>query len=761
MEFISLFSVSLFLVSLIIIQKVNLSTVKKSIFSFTYLSYVFLFIFNAIIIYFTEEGLNSAVIFHLRFGLSGAGFLEYWEIIAVTLFGLIFSLVLLYFLLKKGRRSNGKRYFEVAIILILISLLLNPGLREIYGYYTRGNANSSQNFNEYYQEPDISQVNQNKNIVFIYAESLEQTYFDENIFPGLMTNLKELQNQSTYFTQIKQVTNTNWTIAGKVASQGGIPLFTTSQGNSMRSLEKFLPAAITLGDLLKQEDYYLSYYGGADLSFAGKGNFYKTHGFDEVYGINNLSSKVNIDDLPTNSWGLYDKDLFDIAYDSFIELSKTKEKFGLFLLTIGTHHPRGHKNTNVEYKDGNNEMLNAVAASDKLISDFVNEILQSPYKDETVIVIASDHLAMKNQATDLLNKGDRTNLFMVIDPQQLKKNEIDKTGSLLDVAPTLLPYVGYEGKIGLGRNLLDSETNPEEISLIHDNLISWKPQIIEFWDFPIVRESIFVNIESETASIDEEIFEIPILIELDEDLNTVLKFDSNAANQRLLDYLFEVDEDKHFIYVDKSETINKLDSTLYPEGYSMILGKDNKIKVSKNLNDNITLDANNLSEIIDSDFYLKEYWQSVDWSVDHPEEYSLYDITTDIKNNNLVVISVRDEASTNLSNGFVNLLEDYNSEIPNLSFRDSYAAIFYNDKLIEEKLSSDSFVHLEELIEGYNVKVASGGYDKGNFSSIKINDQEFSLNKRGLNIVVVSDVENNILSSLNFDVYSGDYESGF
>ena len=57
-----------------------------------------------------------------------------------------------------------------------------------------------------------------------------------------------------------------------------------------------------------------------------------------------------------------------------------------------------------------------------------------------MIVVSSDHLAMKNSAWDQLNKQDRSNLFFVLrgdTPQQeviaTKRNSMDNGATVLDI----------------------------------------------------------------------------------------------------------------------------------------------------------------------------------------------------------------------------------------------------------------------------------------------------------------------------------------
>jgi len=432
--------------------------------------------------YFTGEGVNDAVLYHINYGLAGASFLEYWKVILLTIIAIVLMFLLLHYLFTKDRKYEfGKKILYLSFILIILSMIINPTSYDLYEIFR--NRNKKVSFDKYYQEPTIEKIEESKNLVFIYTESLERTYFDQELYPGLIEGLKELQNRSVYFTDIRQVPGTSWTIGGMVSSQLGIPLFTPITSKEMHEIDDFLPLAEGVGDLLNKEGYYLSYYGGAELKFQGKGKFYKNHGFDEVYGENNLRPFMSDPDYLSN-WGLYDSTLLDLAYDKYQYLSKTKDKFGLFLVTLGTHHPYGHvpnEYKDVKYKDGENSILNAVKVTDILITDFVKDIMNSKYGDDTVIVIASDHLAMRNTAFDTLEKGKRRNLFMILSPEREKPIEITKRGSTLDIGPTIMPFLGYEANIGLGRNLLNETVSSYEIKKIHDNLISWKREIQKFW----------------------------------------------------------------------------------------------------------------------------------------------------------------------------------------------------------------------------------------------------------------------------------------
>ncbi|EWH02805.1 hypothetical protein Q427_06560 [Halomonas sp. BC04] len=79
-------------------------------------------------------------------------------------------------------------------------------------------------------------------------------------------------------------------MAGMIASQCGTPLMPAGllHDRQFTPLETVVPGVDCLGDLLSEQGYRLTYMGGASTAFAGKGLFYKDHGFDTVLGREDL-----------------------------------------------------------------------------------------------------------------------------------------------------------------------------------------------------------------------------------------------------------------------------------------------------------------------------------------------------------------------------------------------------------------------------------------------------------------------------------------
>jgi phosphoglycerol transferase len=543
--------------------------------------YMLLSIFYIVSNYFTGEGINDAVIFHLRYGLEGSGFGDYYLIIFAVIGLLIASLAFSIFYYRLVKNDIFEHYHTlkhgISIVAFTLSLVLHPTLRffgeSLLNIIGIENPLSLQySFSDYYKTPSLAAISENHpNLVYIFAESFEDTYFDETIFPSLVTDLRPIREQSTSFTQIKQAWGTSWTIAGMTSVMCGLPLVTPStnadspQGNSMSKMSTFYSGAVCMSDMLHKEGYKLIYRSGSPLEFAGVDKLYKTHQFDDIKGIKELKPLLQNASYQT-PWGLYDDTLFEIAMNDFKKNSKSKQKFAMFLSTMDTHHPYGHVSKSCktqQYKDGSNSMLNAVACSDELIAKFIKQIGESAYGKNTIIVVASDHLAMHNMAIDELMKGERRNQFMIIDPRLSHGDKIEKAGSTLDISATLLPFLGYKADIGLSRNLLSDEPSlMEEFNNIDKLLNAWSKEISRFWEFPKIEQDLVLDASKNSLQIGTTVYKFPILFRLSENLEVSpffevkLKFFETA---KLFGYLHDYHANDAFLWVDKCARINALD----------------------------------------------------------------------------------------------------------------------------------------------------------------------------------------------------------
>jgi phosphoglycerol transferase len=298
-----------------------------------------------------------------------------------------------------------------------------------------------------------------KNIILIYVEGFEQLYTDQEIFGDLTPNLRELSESAHRFTNSYQMSGTSWTIAGIVASQCGFPLlvdFRMSTNSTIASINRPFVGEECFADILLSRGYATVYMGGAQMEFAGKGNFLKTHGYTRLLGRDELRPLLP-DPEYVNSWGLHDDSLFELALLELEQLEQGDRPYLLTLLTLGTHHPKGTMSKSCDYPDKlSNPMSNAIRCSDQLISHFIKEVKERVDMNETIIALFSDHLAIRNTLWNTLkqHKDQRRLLWMVFDNRP--GDSSDQVSTHFDLAPTLLEMAGVNShpQIGMGVSLM-------------------------------------------------------------------------------------------------------------------------------------------------------------------------------------------------------------------------------------------------------------------------------------------------------------------
>ena len=471
-------------------------------------------------------GIDESVMFHLQAGIKGTAYSAFYKQFAVAglfVFGGFLATVLVYklSLVKAAQKPHWLRAYG-AFLVIIAAFSINPASRDLLFLYKQSLYQSRDVPEGFIVVQPIAPDGRPKNFMILYLESIERTYFDESIFPGLMPHMKALEKEALSFTDITQARGTSWSIAGMAAGFCGVPLVGAAATNSMSGIDEFLPGATCLGDLLSAYGYRLEHLYGGDLDFAGWGTFFKTHGFDEVDGIETLEPLLP-EGTQLGAWGLHDEDLMALATARYSELSAAGTPFGITLNTIDTHHPDGHPGPycdGIIYGDGENGFLNTMHCADKMAAEFISGIRANPAFKDTVLVVASDHLAMPNEAWELLESTDnRRNLLMMFGTEIAPELNA-KTGSSFDVGTTMLNEMGIpiEG-IGFGRNLLSDVPSlvTAEPSL-DDMILENGGFVTSLWSYPQLTNGVGVDIAARKLQLGDRAVSFPVLFTLNEDL---------------------------------------------------------------------------------------------------------------------------------------------------------------------------------------------------------------------------------------------------
>ncbi|MEH6557755.1 MAG: sulfatase-like hydrolase/transferase [Oceanicoccus sp.] len=393
-------------------------------------------------------GFNEQFFFHL----DGNTFRVAREQYGLPYFGglLISLLTILMPLIIRESQSSLRNGYRLSLVWLLLVLGFAP-MHSMAIFLVDQNTQALAPVMVRVESPEIvvqPLENKPRNLIFLYLESVEQLYFDQQLYPGLLPNLSKLRQQAHSFTNLSQVEGTGFTMGGIVASQCAVPINSYrglgSSNTSLASMKRPLPDYICLGDILEAYGYSRVMYKGASLSFSGAGNFFSAHGFDNAKGKEYWQE--NLGEVAATGWGIYDDTLFQQALAEIETLQSENTPFAFSLVTLDTHHPDGHASASCpRYSYSSDTMLNAIHCTDYLVYKFVDDLKRRGILDNTVLVVFSDHLAMRNTQWDILRANSKKRKLSFFIVAQENAAVFEQPATHFDVAPTVLDYLGIPG----------------------------------------------------------------------------------------------------------------------------------------------------------------------------------------------------------------------------------------------------------------------------------------------------------------------------
>lgn len=397
----------------------------------------------------------GAVFYHLQAGMTdhgGSGRLVAAILYVITLIVMMISIT---WLARNDRRWRRSEPFFAVLLLASNPLLYSLGQRSAVVI-----TDDDSWLERRYVTPYIVSQSSPPNILILYLESIERTYSDSR-FGDAYADLTYLGEQGVVFEGIQQIDNTGWTMAGMIASQCGSPLMPAGllHDRQFEPLSAVVPGVDCLGDLLTEQGYRLSFLGGASTEFAGKGRFYRDHGFDNIYGLQALQPRLE-DPEYVNDWGLYDDTLYDLTLKEIERLdSEAESPWGVVNLSITGHAPNGYPAQRCIERQGEwdgTDILYSVKCSTWLARDLIERLENRGLLENTVVAILSDHLTMRVSVWDDLTTMERDNTFILLGSDH-EPQRISRLASPIDIFPTLLEALNYTlqgSRAGLGVSLL-------------------------------------------------------------------------------------------------------------------------------------------------------------------------------------------------------------------------------------------------------------------------------------------------------------------
>lgn len=338
-------------------------------------------------------------------------------------------------------------------------------------------------YEQHYSAPEdvkITFPKEKQNLIYIFLESMETTYFSEELGGGIKENvipeLYSLAKENTNFSHNNGVggwpfvTDTTWTSAALVSQTSGVPLTLPIPNTVPPSDSNFLPRVQSINDILHQNGYYQTVMFGSLASYGSRGNYFSQHGVDKILDYNTAKQDGIIPEDYQVWWGFEDGKLFDYAKKEITALSKQSKPFNFTMLTADTHHIAGYVCDMCDDKY-DSQYKNVLACSSKQVYEFVEWIKSQPFYENTTVIIVGDHLSMDAQFfADNMSEGYTRRVYnCIINPRISAKKAKGRTFTPMDIFPTTLAALGckIEGeRLGLGTNLFSNKkTLAEEITL--------------------------------------------------------------------------------------------------------------------------------------------------------------------------------------------------------------------------------------------------------------------------------------------------------
>lgn len=402
--------------------------------------------------------------------------------VPVTVFAFLLVIIILYVF------RNKKEYYPSVAIVIATSIILLAGFiymawdRLDISEYTQNTDTYSEFIDTNYVDPldtEITFPEQKRNLIYIFLESMETTYadeesggaFEDNYIPEL-TELavenEDFSGEDPKLNGSEALNYTTWTAAALFAQTSGLPLTLPIDGNSMDTQETFLPDMIALGDILEQQDYNQTFMIGSYANFGGRRLYFTDHG---NYNIRDYHYFQTIGKFPEDYWvwwGFEDQKLFEYAKEELTELASQDEPFNFTMLTVDTHFEDGYVCELCDNDYGDNQYANVLSCSSRQVSQFVEWIQQQDFYENTTIVISGDHPTMDSDfCYDIDDNYDKKVYSAYINSCIEPENpDWRREYSTFDQFPTTIASLGVQiegNRLGLGTNLFSSEYTLTEL----------------------------------------------------------------------------------------------------------------------------------------------------------------------------------------------------------------------------------------------------------------------------------------------------------
>ncbi|MEC5422256.1 LTA synthase family protein [Virgibacillus sp. C22-A2] len=302
---------------------------------------------------------------------------------------------------------------------------------------------------------DLFGVAEDKNVIFIWAESIQSFVIDNDVYGQEITpflNSLTTDEDTYYFENFYHQTEQGKTSDSEFLIENSLyPLsrgaaFFTHAQNEYHGLS----------EMMKEKDYYSAVFHANNKSFWNREQMYDSLKVDHFYG----QDAYEITDENSVGWGLKDKPFFE---QSIKYLQSLEEPYYSKFITLTNHFPfeLDEEDKSIDPYDSNSNTLNnffpTVRYMDEAIELFFDQLKDAGLYEDSVIVIMGDHdgiSANHNKAMSMYLDKEEITPFDYVQLQRVPffihipghgEGEIkSEVSGQIDVKPTLLHMLGIE-----------------------------------------------------------------------------------------------------------------------------------------------------------------------------------------------------------------------------------------------------------------------------------------------------------------------------
>jgi hypothetical protein len=288
------------------------------------------------------------------------------------------------------------------------------------------------------------------NVLIVLVESLNTAFtgFDpRSRHQKLMPRLREWSHEMTLVSGFHNVASP--TANGLVASFcSTLPAAAVQEIEVGGSVDKGA-AYRCISDVLREHGYRSHFARGASKVYMACEASLRSHGFDEVYGREDLSELYP--NRPVNSWGYYDATLVDFLLSEMDRLKASAQPWLYTTLTVNSHLP-GFAETDCKPPPeiAANQILTGYWCTDRALDKLFKGLKKKGLWDNTIVMVTGDHAQLPTRKVQkLIDDPDLFGAFapmplLIHDPVHRLPPRITRLSSQLDLAPTLMHLIGLD-----------------------------------------------------------------------------------------------------------------------------------------------------------------------------------------------------------------------------------------------------------------------------------------------------------------------------